>query len=586
MAAPHTQTAQAPTRAAATNTRAVEQADATTADYVETVEQLEQELIERIVHNPIYQTVIENETLTKEQKIDKIVEYLTAGLESGDAKDADLDARRAAVAEFNTFVQVMRRQLGRAQAEAITDRAYADFQRIINETATDVGSFQGELTPLTSLAELFAKYGVDGNIIDKVNQAREQKQQRETALEAWKTAQSERIQALQHEISRLQQSIADQTAAKDDCSKGALAVFKGRKRMQLERDIRQLTADLAERQQQLEDVQAETPDETLRVAQGDIEPVDEEILKLQDIGGAAFKEAVTRIRDHTEHTLAKISMNFDSAIEGLQSTRASFIDMDRNCTSAVFALQVLEFALRKAEEIARQIAEAKIQAPPIQEQAGQSDALATLDKMEREQRSRQILGYTGDLTVFVGDVGLGITSLLSGQAVIQDILRMNAAALQSANTHKVTGISNTADAVTITIGNIVDVCNRAASRTLADGVTRLRALAEEGNIRMMGGTTESLEQQNRQMEEFVESVALLRETTQAITANSVDLLKEQFKLVTAMREETARLADATTEASRALFNARAGVDEEAPEARRSQPQPGGPRGRFSGLKVS
>jgi hypothetical protein len=247
--------------------------------------------------------------------------------------------------------------------------------------------------------------------------------------------------------------------------------------------------------------------------------------------------------------------------------------MDRNCTDATFALSVLEKAVQQAEAQSRAIAE-KI----VAEDSKATGDMADLEKMERQQRSEEILTYTASLTTFLKDIGIAVASLRSGQAVIKTILRMNASALESANTHKVTGIANTADAVTITIGSIIDVCNRAASRALADGLTHMRGRAEQGSARLAGGAYESLEQQNAQLQEFVDSVTNLKLMTHEISVNTIGMLSHQFELVRKMREESGELADATTEAQRTAFAARAGLTTEKSD------EPAQPTARF-GLRV-
>jgi hypothetical protein len=97
--------------------------------------------------NPIYQMVIMDES-PKEQRIAKLVEYLTDGLEDNSCKVDDLDKREKALVDFNSFIQVLRKQLGTEQAKEITSKTYADFQRILNDTSSDVATYESELEPL------------------------------------------------------------------------------------------------------------------------------------------------------------------------------------------------------------------------------------------------------------------------------------------------------------------------------------------------------------------------------------------------------------------------------------------------------
>src|SRR6185437_4595285 len=329
-------------------------------------------------------------------------------------------------------------------------------QRIVNDTTEDVSRFQQELAPLGQLADLFTKYGADGNIIEKINLAKDQKRIRESNLKLWQDDQSQRAYTAEKAIRNLEATIASNKEELSSAWFGKGAIQK---------NIEALEAKLVTAQASLKTIQEEKPVET---PVGEIEQVDEGVLELQNIGGAAFKQALSDLRDHTEEALAKISSNFDEAIEGLTNTRSSFITMDRNCSDANMALSVLEKAVQQAEAKSRDVATGLLK----QQQDGTGD-LAELEKMERERRSGLILSYTGSLTTFLKDVGVAVASLRSGQAVIQNILRMNALALESANTHKVTGITNTADAVTIIIGSIIEVCNRAASQALADGLIKI-----------------------------------------------------------------------------------------------------------------
>ncbi len=534
----------------------------TAPNYIQAAKQNEDAVLSAIESNPIYKFIIEDDTAPHEQRITNVLNYLMAGLQDGTAKETDIDDRRKALTEFNAFVQVIRKQLGSEQAKEITSKAYADFQRIVNDTTEDVSRFQAELAPLGQLADLFTKYGADGNIIEKINLAKDQKRIRERNLQSWTWEHEGRVTAAKRSVATAEANLSEDQEALAGAWFGKGAI---------EKRIENAEKKLTDAKTELAKVEAEQPELT---PMGEIEQVDEGILELQNIGGPAFKKAVSDLRDHTEEALAKISSNFDEAIEGLTNTRASFITMDRNCSDANMALSVLEKAVQSAEAQSRDIAQGLLK----QQQEGTGD-LAELEKMERERRSGLILSYTGSLTTFLKDVGVAVASLRSGQAVIQNILRMNALALESANTHKITGIANTADAVTIIIGSIIEVCNRAASQALADGLIKIRAMAEDGANRLATGTYESLKQQNEQLSNFVESVQSLKDMTKDITANSVDLLKEQFALVNQMREESAALATSTDEAQRMSFEARAGVS----TTTTAKPKTDAPR--MVGLKV-
>ena len=520
----------------------------TTPDYIVAAQKADATVLSTVQQNPIYKFIFEGEA-NYDQRITAVTQYLLAGLADSTAKAEDLDKRRQQLAGLNASTQVIRKQLGTEQAREITSKSSADFQRILNETSHDVDQFQNELAPLCELADLFTKFGAEGNIIEKINTAKQQKLDREQRLIKWSTDHDAEVLAFRKSISEIQAQITVDEARLASRWIGGAA---------LEAKIANARNDLAERQQQLAEAIAKTPPEEA-ATNGDVEIVNEEILQLQNIGGEKFREAVTTLRDHTEEALAKISTNFDSAVIGLTNARESFITMDRNCSDATFALSVLEKAVQNAEAQSRMIAE-KI----VTEDSKATGDMAELEKMERQQRSEEILNYTAALTTFLTDLGIAVASLRSGQAVIKTILRMNATALESANTHKITGIANTADAVTITIGSIIDVCNRAASRALADGLTKMRGLAEQGSARLVGGTYEAIQQQNVQLQEFVTSVTHLKSMTQEISTNTIGMLKKQFDLVRQMREQSGELGDATTDAQRTTFAARAGVTTETP----------------------
>ena len=530
-----------------------------TPDYVAIAKKKEDAVVADVENNPIYKAAIDTDA-AKEDRIKEAVTYLMAGLQDGTATTEDLDRRRESLTKFNAFIQVLRKQLGSEQAKEITNKAYANFQKILNDTTTDVAKFEHELEPLGKLAELFTVYGADGNLIENMNTAKEQKAARERLLEVWQTEHDSRLATALLRVTNLNKVIADDTTTLESKWIWGRAAVEAR--------VANNKLALEEAQAAVTTVRAEQPDVGAPV--GDVAPVDEGILQLQDIGGPTFKTAVSDLREHTEEALARIASNFDEAVEGLTNTQTSFIAMDRNCSDANFALSVLEVAVQEAEKQSRAIAESILKGDG-QEADQARPGMAELNRMEREQRSSTVLAYTASLTTFLKDVGLAVASLRSGQAVIQNILRMNALALESANTHKITGLANTADAVTIIIGSIIEVVNRAASRALADGLTRIRTMAEQGTARLAGGTYETLSQQNVQLEEFVSSVEMLKETTKGITANSVDQLRKQFELIGKMREQSAALADATVDAQHTSFNARAGVIDKAEQQQKPAP---------------
>ena len=526
-----------------------------TPDYVVIAKKKEDAVVANVENNPIYKAAIDTNA-PKEDRIKEAIAYLMAGLQDGTATTEDLDRRRESLTQFNAFIQVLRKQLGSEQAKEITNKAYADFQKILNDTTSDVSKFEQELAPLGQLAELFTKYGADGNLIVNMNKAKQQKIDRERLLAIWQTEHDARLASALLRVVNLNKQISDDKTTLDSKWLWSRATIEAR--------VANNTTALAEAQAAADTVRTEEPDVGAPVAE--VEPVDEGILQLQNIGGESFKARVSELREHTEEALARIASNFDEAVDGLTNTQTSFIAMDRNCSDANFALSILEVAVQEAEKQSRQIAESILKGDGQEvnpaRPAELTKGMAELDRMEREQRSSTILAYTASLTTFLKDVGLAVASLRSGQAVIQNVLRMNALALESANTHKITGLANTADAVTIIIGSIIEVVNRAASRALQDGLTRIRSMAEQGAARLAGGTYETLSQQNAQLQEFVSSVEMLKETTKGITKNSVDLLRQQFELVGKMRDQSAQLAEATVDAQHTSFNARAGVMEE------------------------
>jgi hypothetical protein len=544
-------------------------------DYVAIAKKNDEATQDSIVDNPIYQMVISDDG-PKEQRIAKLKEYLTKDLLDSSYTVKQLDEREKALIEFNSFIQVLRKQLGTEQAKQITSKTYADFQRILNDTTTDVAKYEEKLEPLNRLSELFTKYGVDGNIIEKINNAKEQKQKREVALATWRATHDNKIADLEIAITEIEKEISSGTVALQETNSGIFHFLKGNVRLQLEATIKNNEVDLVARRSQLAEAKEEKPvgneDDNF-----DITTIgeDEGILELQNIGGDAFKEAIEALRDHTELTMAKMSSNFDEAVTGLTNTRESFVNLDRNCSDANFALSVLSVAVKESEAFARNHAQTLVVDKASQAETG----IEELERMEREQRSEQLLSYTDHLTSFLTDVGVAVASLRSGQAVIKNILRMNQLAIQQANTHKITGIANTADAVTITIGSIVEVCNRAASRALADGLTRMRTLAEKGNDKLVGGAYQSLLQQNEQLQSFVDSVSNIKKMTTEITANSVELLRDQFDLVAKMNQESADLSTATTESERVMFQARAGQKVAGEKSKEETPR------RNFGLKV-
>src|SRR5882672_5736356 len=311
---PHSQ----PARATATQPVAA-------PDYVMQARKADEQVLSHIEKNPIYQVIFEG-TQPKEDRISKVASYLTAGLQDGTAKPEDLDQRRQDLAELNASIQVIRKQLGSEQAKEITSKAYADFQNIVTMTSTDVERFQQELAPLCDLAELFSKYGADGNLIENMNKAKAQKIHRDSMLADWWENHEREVLAFRRSVTELE------TQIKTDKANLARKTFF---RSALEAKILNDEAALTERRTQLAEAEAKTPPADI-VANGEIEPINEEILDLQNIGGEKFKAAVTDLRDHTEEALAKISENFDHAIVGLTNARESFISMDRNCGDATF----------------------------------------------------------------------------------------------------------------------------------------------------------------------------------------------------------------------------------------------------------
>lgn len=525
----------APARAAAT--------PKVVPDYVAVAQKADQITLSNIEQNPIYQATFSGES-SHQARIAKVKDFLIGHLQDEDFDPAESDKRSARLAELIAAIQVMRRQLGAEQVDAITSKEQANFQRILNETTTDVETYQRELAPLCDLGDLFVKFGTDGNIIEKISQAREQKRQREQRLTDWSDEHNSKVLAFRQSVAALEQQIAVEQKRLAEAWIGKAAI---------QARIVNAQSDLEIRQIELNTAIAETPD--VGAPTDDIEQIDERILELQNIGGEKFKTAVVQLRDHTKSTIAKLSTNFDDAIAGLTTARTSFIEMDRQCSDATFALTVLEIAVQQAEEQARTVAQNTMAKEPEG-----TDAEANLERMERQQRSEQILDYCASLNTFLKDLTHSVTALRKGQNIIKSVLRVNSQALESANSSKISGIANTADAMTTTMLSIIEIVNRAAVRALNDGLSQLQTITEEGRARMAGGELETLEQQNAQLQSFIESVADLKTLTADIATNTVDKLREQYGLIEQMRTEGRALADVTQETERAMFNARAGVN--------------------------
>lgn len=542
----------APARAAAT--------PKVVPDYVAVAQKADQITLSNIEQNPIYQATFSGES-SHQARIAKVKDFLIGHLQDEDFDPAESDKRSARLAELIAAIQVMRRQLGAEQVDAITSKEQANFQRILNETTTDVETYQRELAPLCDLGDLFVKFGTDGNIIEKISQAREQKRQREQRLTDWSDEHNSKVLAFRQSVAALEQQIAVEQKRLAEAWIGKAAI---------QARIVNAQSDLEIRQIELNTAIAETPD--VGAPTDDIEQIDERILELQNIGGEKFKTAVVQLRDHTKSTIAKLSTNFDDAIAGLTTARTSFIEMDRQCSDATFALTVLEIAVQQAEEQARTVAQNTMAKEPEG-----TDAEANLERMERQQRSEQILDYCASLNTFLKDLTHSVTALRKGQNIIKSVLRVNSQALESANSSKISGIANTADAMTTTMLSIIEIVNRAAVRALNDGLSQLQTITEEGRARMAGGELETLEQQNAQLQSFIESVADLKTLTADIATNTVDKLREQYGLIEQMRTEGRALADVTQETERAMFNARAGVNKVEP----GQPTPTTPSRPFN-----
>ena len=513
-------------------------------DYVAVVKQTDKRVVDQVAGNPVYKAVIEGDA-TSDQRVAAVDSLLSAGLEDGSATEAVFDKRRAALLEINAFIQTLRRQLGGAEAKAITDKSNADLHKILTMTDEDVTKFVSGCDPIFQLADLLDKYGAEGNIVEKLSLAKTQKAQRDREVADWTRQHNLAVATAEIKVADLEKNIEidSQTLARR---------WVGRK--SLEGSIAEMQADLETAKQNLEAEKLKTPPDP----SPDVEQVDEGILDMVNISGQPFRDALIKLRDNTEMTLAKISTNFDEASTGLMNNRESFISMDRTCSDAIMALTVLEQGVRSAETKARTIAERLVK--PV-------DGTSELDRMERERRSNAVLTYTGALTSFVKELGLAVASLRQSQATYQNILRMNQLAIEDCNSQKITGIANTADSVTIVIGSIVDACNRAASRTLADGLARIRQRSDQGTAQLTQGTTQALEQQNRQLAEFTSTVQTLQASIKSISANTVEALKKQAVLVGQMRDASDALAKETSNAQELAFLAQAGVTpEKAAEA--------------------
>ncbi len=516
-------------------------------DYLALAQTADEQVLQENTSNPIYNLIIENDkNLTNEAAIQEAYEILVSGLEGDNISTDQFDENRRNLTNFNAYMQAMRRQLGSDQIKGITEKDYADFQKIIRTTREDVGKFSDQLTPLFKLQELLTKFGAEGNIIEKLNKAVAQKRIREEKLATWQFAHRQKLQALQQVVNNLKGSLLAKDITLKQKAASTFAYFNARARLSIEAEISQLNKDLEERSAQLAAAEAEEPDAAIAGDDTGVETVDPEILQLQDIGGEPFKNAIIELRSDSAVTLAKISSNFDEAIAGLNRSREFFINLDRNCGDANIALTILEIAVQRAEEKAKEVANKIVE---DMDKGGDSD-LIKLNRMEKERRSQQILGYKDFLSSFLMDLGIAVSSIRSGQTGIQNILRMNAAALQSANTHKMTGMANTSDAVAIIIGSIIDESNRASSRILTDGLNAILSMSREGNKHLAQGTSDALKIQNEQLQSILTSVTDLTAQTRSITENSVDLLVKQLTLMEGLRKEGEKLSVATDEANR------------------------------------
>lgn len=517
----------------------------TETDYVGTVAKTDQQIATQVTSNPIYKIIITG-TGEKEQRIAAAEEFLLRGVEDGSATEEDLDRRQHALSEINAYIQMMRTRLSVEQAREITNQKNAEFQRIQQQATEDVQAFAEELDPLGQLTELLQTFGADGNLADKINAAKQQKAARERRRGHWNFEHAARVDAAQATVRRLEADIQRD-------KKTLEAKWLGKASLQAQ--IANNEIALQDAKDALKQVEAEEFVDPVAETNSDVGLVDESILRLQDLGSPEFSEAIHTLRDHSELTIAKIVANFDQVIASQTGMRQSFITMDRTATDAIFALSVLEVAVQRAQAKTKSVAEALIAKTT---EVDDSDT-AKLSKMENEQRANAILRYSTSLTDFDNSIGIAVTSLTGSQAVIQNILRINAQALKAAELHKVTGVANTADAVTIVIGSILDACNRGAGRVLADALASMRKRAQDGAARIAEGSTDGLQLEVDQLQQILVNVQSLKETTKAITGQTVELLSKERGLMQQMREATGELADASTDAQRTNLHAQAGV---------------------------
>lgn len=95
----------------------------------------------------------------------------------------------------------------------------------------------------------------------------------------------------------------------------------------------------------------------------------------------------------------------------------------------------------------------------------------------------------------------------------------------------------------------------------------IRQRSDQGTAQLTQGTTQALEQQNRQLAEFTSTVQTLQASIKSISANTVEALKKQAVLVGQMRDASDALAKETSNAQESAFLAQAGVTpEKAAEA--------------------
>jgi hypothetical protein len=545
-------------------------------------EEDKQHLIERVEHeNPIFKA-FESRELSQEQKIREIARLLEF-----DPAEPGNDKKIEILAEFFEYVQLQRRNMALGQITTVSDQAYATFKQNMDSVFEGLNTFKNSIMPLDEVLGLLKKFrSTEGpgkkSVIEQINDAFQQQKM-------LKEARRQREEAVANLMGVLNTTRADRAKWEswlktNDTFFGSL--FRSGEIKAAKDTIAGLTQADTAQQAKIADLRAAPlfrPGTTTPIDQNilDMEKQNPEILKVLDIGGELFGKNMKNAAESGVSFIKAAEERIGTSIEGFTKVRENILNLNYTNNKIAVLLAVMNKALEIATKQNKEVVGGLItkagdpdaQTKPAEGQ--QEDLTAEIERTKarnRIQNMNRFLARLGDLDI---NLTRSVGEMAQQGAVITDLERKNASAINYAMSIRSQTIATTSTRVVTLLNAIVNTVLTEKAGLIEDALDHMSQEASMVLTDEIRATPELLKKRRGALEGQISDIEDLSEAVSETTTTLIDVLKQTKTLADEVQRSAEELNKITLKSTRAELDAQ--KDAPAPTAATAKDRAAAPK---------